>query len=154
MTDQERNEMKRQAFLTKVGIGGVVATGLASMGATVRYLFPTVIYEPSMRTKIGRPSEFAEGTITYLPDCSGFLHRSQGGIHVISATCTHLGCIVAEKESGFTCPCHGSVFDELGGVVSGPAPRGLPWYEVSLSPGGQLVVDRSRAVEPGTKLTV
>ncbi len=154
MTKREQKEMKRRVFLTRIGIGGVIATGLASLGATVRYLFPTVIYEPSLRTKVGRPSEFAQGTKTFLPECKGFLHRSAQGIHVVSAICTHLGCVVAEEEDGFTCPCHGSVFDEHGNVESGPAPRGLPWYEVSLSPGGQLVVDRSRVVDSGTLLKV
>ncbi len=154
MTKPEQDENGRRTFLTRVGIAGVAATGLASLGATVRYLFPAVVYEPSMKAKVGRVSEFAKETATFLEEAKVFLHNTSDGIFAISATCTHLGCVVAEQETGFSCPCHGSVFDEDGNVVSGPAPRGLPWFEVSLSPSGQLVVDRSRPVEAGTKLIV
>ncbi len=154
MTDKKQSEMGRRSFLTRIGIAGVIASGLASIGATVRYLFPAVLYEPSMKVKVGLPSEFAEGTKTYIPESKVFLYKDSGGVHAISATCTHLGCVVAEEEEGFACPCHGSIFDRQGDIVAGPAPRGLPWFEVSLAPSGQLVVDRSRTVELGTKLTV
>jgi len=50
-----------------------------------------------------------------------------GTLHRRSATCTHLGCIVAGNPSASTwdCPCHGSRFDKLGAVINGPSPRNL-----------------------------
>ncbi len=151
MTDQDHS---RRTFLTRVGLGCVAATGLASIGATGRYLFPAVLYEPSMKSKIGRPSSFADGSITFLSESKIFVYKSPQGIYAISAICTHLGCVVTQTETGFSCPCHGSVFDGDGVVTRGPAPRGLPWLDVSMTPGGQLVVDRSRQVPPGTSLKV
>jgi Rieske Fe-S protein len=44
-------------------------------------------------------------------------------LHVCSAVCPHLGCIVSwnEMERSWDCPCHGSRFDCDGFVLEGPA---------------------------------
>ena len=52
-----------------------------------------------------------------------FLHkRNDADVRVLSATCTHLGCLVSwdPDDTQFKCPCHGGVFDADGRVVSGP----------------------------------
>ncbi len=48
-------------------------------------------------------------------------------VTAFSAVCPHLGCSVnvAEKNTGFACPCHTSAFDGDGKRKSGPAPRDL-----------------------------
>jgi carotenoid phi-ring synthase / carotenoid chi-ring synthase len=54
-----------------------------------------------------------------------------GGKAAISLTCTHQGCTVQKQNDGqFHCPCHGAVFDAEGRVVSGPAQRDLPRFNV------------------------
>jgi menaquinol-cytochrome c reductase iron-sulfur subunit len=55
----------------------------------------------------------------------------------------------------FLCPCHGSTYSGDGGNVSGPAPRPLAWYHLSVSPDdGQLVVDLAQEVERSFRLTI
>jgi glycine/D-amino acid oxidase-like deaminating enzyme/nitrite reductase/ring-hydroxylating ferredoxin subunit len=51
----------------------------------------------------------------------------QGRLHARSAVCPHLGCIVHWNgvERTWDCPCHGSRFDSLGGVINGPANQAL-----------------------------
>lgn len=51
----------------------------------------------------------------------------EGGLHVVSATCTHLGCVVAwnSAEKSWDCPCHASRFDVDGDVLHGPALKPL-----------------------------
>lgn len=48
---------------------------------------------------------------------------------VMSAICTHLGCIPLDQQGdygGWFCPCHGSHYDTSGRIRKGPAPNNLP----------------------------
>ncbi|MEU6477637.1 FAD-dependent oxidoreductase [Streptomyces sp. NPDC047017] len=56
----------------------------------------------------------------------------EGGVHALSARCTHLGCLVAfnSAERAWECPCHGSRFDIDGSVLQGPATRPLERREL------------------------
>lgn len=44
---------------------------------------------------------------------------------VVVGLCTHLGCIPTQNNNGWLCPCHGSVYDNSGRVMRGPAPKNL-----------------------------
>jgi len=61
-----------------------------------------------------------------------FYRDEAGTLHSISAVCVHLGCIVTwnSAEKTWDCPCHGSRYDALGGVINGPANRDLPPEEI------------------------
>jgi len=54
-----------------------------------------------------------------------------GVLTMLSATCTHMGCIVRwnDAERTWDCPCHGSRFTTEGQVISGPAEKALPEVE-------------------------
>mmetsp|Transcript_17319 Transcript_17319/g.39218 ORF Transcript_17319/g.39218 Transcript_17319/m.39218 type:complete len:231 (+) Transcript_17319:56-748(+) len=58
----------------------------------------------------------------------------------LKAECTHLGCLAPwdSRQQKFVCPCHGSEYDELGGVLRGPAPHNLALAHVSLIEGEKV----------------
>jgi glycine/D-amino acid oxidase-like deaminating enzyme/nitrite reductase/ring-hydroxylating ferredoxin subunit len=51
----------------------------------------------------------------------------EGDLHVTSAVCTHMGCLVHwnDGEQSWDCPCHGSRFSMDGEVLDGPAVEDL-----------------------------
>ena len=84
--------------------------------------------------RVGLPGESASSLIT----CRGKVieHDSgpvaayrdeEDGLHLNSAVCPHLGCIVAwnQAEKTWDCPCHGSRFRATGEVIGGPAEKNL-----------------------------
>jgi len=64
--------------------------------------------------------------------------------YAISAVCTHLGCTVNwdTTQSAFICPCHGSQFDDMGQVTSGPASQSLELKVVVVKDDEIRLVDR------------
>ena len=48
-------------------------------------------------------------------------------LHIVSAVCTHMKCIVNwnDAEKTWDCPCHGSRFNQEGKVIEGPAKSNL-----------------------------
>ncbi|MBI3961760.1 MAG: Rieske 2Fe-2S domain-containing protein [Deinococcus sp.] len=70
------------------------------------------------------------------------------GLLALYTTCTHLGCKPewVAVNNRFECPCHGSKFQKDGTYISGPAPRGLDRFEVTLDRDGNVIVDTGRLV--------
>lgn len=67
------------------------------------------------------------------------IKHSDSDATVYSPVCPHLSCRVSFSEEKFKCPCHGSIFDQTGKVVGGPAPRPLDTLPHKIE-GGELYV--------------
>lgn len=161
----------RRDFLLKIGAGAGVAALTVQAGASLRSLVPNVSYDSPTTVKLGTPADFPDG-VKFLPDERLFVFRRGQTFHAVSAVCTHLGCTVRAEalsnvqtvEAGgtelrlthrFMCPCHGSEYRGDGANVSGPAPRPLAWYRLSVAADdGQLVVDLADEVGTDFRLTV
>ncbi len=152
--EAEEPQSSRRRFLA--WLSGVGLVGSFGMGVLADLLFlkPRTTYGQPNRFGIGRPEDFPSGVRMAMDPRRICIVRDGNKIAAISTTCTHLGCIVAPSETGFSCPCHGSRYDTDGNVTGGPAPKALPWYRVTLMPNGELEVDKDTEVQPGTYLNV
>ena len=95
----------------------------------------------------GPLDRFAPGTVTAFPAGKFYLSRLDDGRFVaLSRVCTHLGCTVPwdSERRCFVCPCHASVYDIEGNVISPPAPRPLDTHPVRIE-NGIVKVDLSQA---------
>jgi Rieske Fe-S protein len=84
---------------------------------------------------VGSMNEIPAGSGAILRDGVSKLavyRTDDGQVHAMSATCTHLGCVVRWNgaEKSWDCPCHGSRFDAFGKVVNGPATAELAPMDV------------------------
>jgi cytochrome b6-f complex iron-sulfur subunit len=151
----EEGKVGRRGFfqLAMGWLAGTFAVAASTAGA-VRFLVPNVLFEPSLIFKAGRPGDFPDNSVTFLEDERVFLVRQGNTYRCLSAVCTHLGCTVNRADHGYHCPCHGSFFDDQGNVKSGPAPRPLPWFQVTLSKDARLVVDKQHLVAEDKYLVI
>jgi cytochrome b6-f complex iron-sulfur subunit len=156
MNKQETNRMSRRGFLELVfgWCAALLALG-ASVAAAGRFMIPNVLYEADTRFKALKPEDYPEGA-TFLPESRLFIMRKGNSFRAVSAICTHLGCTVnlSPDSKSFACPCHGSHFNTQGQVTSGPAPRPLEWFLVSLTRDGRLLIDTTQPVTPDKYLVV
>ncbi|MGB9103765.1 MAG: Rieske (2Fe-2S) protein [Terriglobales bacterium] len=135
----------RRQFFVKIGIGSVAVAAAGTAAFAYQFLSPNVLYEPSPIVNVGKPDSYPPDSVTLDPQAAIFIVNSPQGFYVLSAICTHLGCLTAwQPELGIiACPCHGSKFKRDGTKIAGPAPRPLPWFRMWLSDEGDLMVDRA-----------
>jgi cytochrome b6-f complex iron-sulfur subunit len=87
---------------------------------------------------VGSVEDFEINTVTPFRRGQFYLARlSDGGFLAMSIKCSHLSCSVRweKEENRFICPCHSSMFDMKGNVLSPPAPRALDLYQVIIESG-------------------
>lgn len=144
----------RRDFL---GLASLWAAASAMLFATLGMLqLPktAVLSSPSKKFTVKLPDTLNPGEAFVPPGRAVALYKdASGGVYAVSTICTHLGCVVKQTTEGFECPCHGSRFTSDGEVTKGPAPRALPWLQVTGS-GTSVTIDEGTTVESGTKVTI
>jgi cytochrome b6-f complex iron-sulfur subunit len=156
---QQRTEQKiepekpRRDFLGKLWlILGVLALA-EIIGVVIAYFRPRKArIKPADLGSIiegGSVEKFPLNSVTAFVRGKFYLSRLEdGGFLALSRKCTHLGCTVPwdSKEEKFVCPCHSSIYDIRGEVVSPPAPRALDMYRVSIE-NNVVKVDISKPIK-------
>ncbi len=73
-----------------------------------------------------------EGRIVEIDeDKFGAYKDTEGTLHLVDITCTHLGCELTWNcaERTWDCPCHGSRFNFKGEIIEGPAIEPLMYFK-------------------------
>ena len=153
MPDEPENPSRRD-LLSRIGLGACALAAAGSGAVTLDFLKPKVLFEPPTKFTAGTALDYPEGTVRFDREHRAYVVGGASGVYAMSAVCTHLGCITrhVSDENAIACPCHGSRFDLEGNVTHGPAPRPLPWLEVTVDASGQLVVDTSVIIPRGKAL--
>jgi len=143
----EENVTTRR-YLSVVGCMSFVSFFDGIRLASVRFLFPRILYEPLQEFVAGKPEDYQVGEVStrVLKEQRAWVVRNEQGIYTLLATCTHLGCtpIWYPAEDRIKCPCHGSNFLRDGQNVAGPAPVPLFRAAISLDVTGKILVDKGR----------
>ena len=149
-------QLHRRRFLTWLARGSLATAAAIGLGQAIRFLSFEPPATTSSQIPLGRAADYVRGMLVYVPEARCYVGRDRGGLYALDAVCTHLGCLVEQKEEGgFVCPCHGSHFDASGVPENGPATRALPYLQLFFDQNeDQLVVDRAQKVDPQTRLAL
>lgn len=138
----------RRAFLAMAGVAGAFyAAALAypiyryldspAESAMAASAVKEVLLKDAQKIPAGSALMFKFGAKPAL-----LIHHEDGRWIAMTAVCTHLGCTVQYEPAAdrIHCACHGGVYNPYTGAnVSGPPPKPLTLYKVSVSEAGVQV---------------
>jgi cytochrome b6-f complex iron-sulfur subunit len=132
------HKISRRDFLKLASRSILTLSGLLGLGGLLRFL--SYQSQPPAPTEfdLGLAADYVSGSRTLLPQIPAVLLRNEAGFTAISLVCTHLGCTVESKADGFSCSCHGSLYDLQGKVKRGPASKSLVVLRVETTSDGKL----------------
>lgn len=151
MSEQDKVDPERRDFIVTttvaVGTAGVAAACwplISSMNPTTAVKAEAVTEVSLQGIAVGEARTVAwRGEPVFIfhrtPEVIAAMEHSNGGKDpetdaarvqrpdwlVVVGICTHLGCVPNKDSQGWLCPCHGSIYDNSGRIISGPAPRNL-----------------------------
>lgn len=149
------NQDKKRRFSRREFLGAGMAASIVALfgqaGAALLSFFKPRI-EPGAFGGVvvaGQTDEFEPGTVSHVRDGRCYISRLEdGGFLALWQRCTHLGCTVPwrELEGQFNCPCHSSLFDTVGEVISGPAPRPMDLFPIEII-DNQVVINTGDPIQ-------
>jgi len=153
---ESKSPVNRRDFSNEIAGCALAIAGIGAAVVTVEYSEPNVLFEPPTTFRAGSLDDYPVNSVTYIQDQQVYIVHTEKALWVMSAVCTHLGCITQWKPGSdqIACPCHGSKFGRNGHVEAGPAPRPLPHFAVRLTADGAIEVDKLETVKETETLKV
>ncbi len=149
MTEKNENKINRRQFLGITWLASVAAFAGETLVALFRFIQPVNDGGFGGIIKVGMVDDFAPGSVTLVKEGRFYLSRLEdGSFMALWQRCTHLGCSIpwAEEKDQYHCPCHGSLFNKMGEVQGGPAPRPMDYFPVIIE-NGEVLVNTEEAFE-------
>lgn len=129
--------MKRRSFLEVLGgvLAAVAMLRPRALRAAPRQLAFRLDGVPQLATVGGSAIVTLKGHRVLV------VRTAVAAVLAFNPVCTHKQCEVAyeARSTTFRCPCHGSVYDQAGKVLSGPASSPLGTYPAALVDGRVVV---------------
>ena len=141
-----------RGFLKSFGLfGGLVAAAAVLTSVKLPSFSGGTPPTTTATTQLGAPSgsiankaSLRVGSPVYFDYPSGYPNAlflmSDGTLSAVSLYCTHICCVCDYDPTAkeIYCPCHGSVFNQSGGVIQGPASTPLPKITLRTDSGGYI----------------
>jgi cytochrome b6-f complex iron-sulfur subunit len=142
------NRLSRRQFLGIAWVGSLVLLAFQLVHTLTRFLKPVSSGGFGGMVYAGKVDEFPIGSVNRIMSGRFYLVRNEDGFLALWQRCTHLGCAIPWDgvEGQFHCPCHGSLFNTVGEVAGGPAPRPMDTFPVTIR-SGEVWVDTSKPTE-------
>ncbi|HYY92400.1 MAG TPA: Rieske 2Fe-2S domain-containing protein [Candidatus Dormibacteraeota bacterium] len=129
----EFSASRKQFLKSMIVFAGVVAiTAAFSLIGQSRPSLPTTTTSSLPVGAVANTSQVQAGSPIYFEYPAGYpnilMMKGDGSLIALSMLCTHVCCQLSYDSSGnqLFCQCHGSLFDENGIVLQGPAILALP----------------------------
>jgi cytochrome b6-f complex iron-sulfur subunit len=147
-TTSQRPPLTRAQFLGFAWTGMLALFTVQAVIGLLKFLKPVSSSGFGGLIYAGKIEEFAINSVNRILAGRFYLTRTPDGVIALWQKCTHLGCAVpwVEEEGRFHCPCHGSLYNQVGEVIGGPAPRPLDTFSITIK-SGEVWVDTSQPHE-------
>ena len=143
----QRLDYTRRGFLkAAAGLAGLVGVGvlIGSVKLPVSSNPTQTTTTGSVQGSVANTNSLKVGTPVYFEYPTGYpnalIKNSDGSLTALSILCTHICCECSfdSVSNVFFCPCHGSIFDNTGAVVRGPASSPLPAIQLRVDAAGNI----------------
>lgn len=166
--DEEAVGIGRRQFFNRAILGMMALAGGAFGASLIAFLWPSAAGGFGGKVQVDTSKSDIEELFTakkepfYVPEARAYLQPypednvkdavkiynpaivkgMEQGLIGLYQKCVHLGCKVpwCQSSQWFECPCHGSKYNRVGEHRSGPAPRGLDSFALSIS-GESITID-------------
>lgn len=141
------NKLSRKNFIKLLSRFSLGLAGALGLGGLIRYF--SLSPDPGSPTSfdLGKRSDFPPGSVIFRMDIPAVITNRNGTFEALSLSCTHLGCTLEEDGAGYSCPCHGSQFDDEGKVLTGPAEENLPPLSIEIDESGTIILSTKGALK-------